>query len=63
MKNLMKYSRSIGLALCALYFFSKNYIAYPDSVAIAICIIGIILLFIGFAFDKNARNGKKPLQP
>ncbi|MCE5195538.1 MAG: hypothetical protein LLG09_00090 [Negativicutes bacterium] len=62
MKNWMKYSRSIGLMLIALYFFSKNYITYPDSVAIAICISGVILLFVGFVFDKNVKNGKKPPQ-
>ncbi|HZW49931.1 MAG TPA: hypothetical protein VFF80_07380 [Bacillota bacterium] len=58
MQELMKYSRTIGLAVLALFFFSRNYIEYSNSTAIVICLIGIILLFVGFAYDKNSKNSQ-----
>ena len=61
MRELMKYSRSIGLVVLALFFFSRNFIEFSNTTAIVICLIGIILLFVGLAYDKNTKNGKKPL--
>lgn len=60
MQELMKYSRSIGLVVLAVFFFSRNFIEFSNTTAIVICLIGIILLFVGFAYDKNSKNGKKP---